>query len=425
MGESAPKIEVMLGAQGGRVFRRWTRVGLSFKLGSLANSFHFEHVDSRRTHSADPLAIEIADTINEHDPVQIKVNGKTMLDGYVDTVRLRRDVNMGPLCMISGRSRTADLIDSAAQHKEDPATVEARDRAAFQQARALLVAVNPAIASRAAINKLASQWTKDLSGEWEDALLGDVSAQVCAPFGIEVKMGDGAAGPDQLNEIAQRAAIRFRRVCIEPGETALAFLNKLAKERGLTITSTPEGNIAYTIAGIRKIQGGLAQGVNIADGGERTADGRERFSSYRVFGQAAGDDAWHGETARGGDAIAVDDQVTRYRPFVEISDGTASGGDFENRAIWERNRRAARGRRCTAPVVSWLDPEKNVWLPNRLIDVKWPDMRVEGELLIDEVRLNYDLDDGDTGQLGLVHPGAYDPLQSPKTRKNRKMWAAW
>lgn len=377
MAEAPPKIELVLG-DSARSFRRWTEVGVQLRLDTVADAFSFTHVDQYSPGA--PQAEAIADSVNEFDRVRVKVRGKTVIDGLVDTVHLSGDAPQGPMVKVTGRSMTGLLVKCAAIHE---------------------------------------------TGQWEDAAFGTIAAQICKPFGIAAKLGDQGAGPAQLAELSRRSAIPFRRVAIEPGETAHAFLLRLAQERGLTLTCTPEGDLAYTIAGIRKVVGKLEEGVNIGPGGSRTADGRDRFQSYRVFGQSAGDDAWHGDKARGGDATVEDDGVPFYCPTVIVSDGTASNGHFEERATWERNRRAARSRRATLPALSWLDPERNVWAPNRLIDVVWPKMRVEGEVLIEAVRLSFELEEADVAELDIVHPGAYDPLQAPKTRRNRRLWADW
>lgn len=375
MGKPTPKIELVLG-DSGRAFRRWTRAGLSMRLDALAHSFNLQFVHDGKG----PTGTEIADAINEGERVRIKIDGRTMIDGYVDVVSLDQSFDQGPMVSVQGRSATADLIDCTGEYE---------------------------------------------SGSWEDAPFSTIAADICAPFLIDAVAGDGSTDAGKLAEIKKRAAIPFRRAAIHPGDTAGQFLLRLAQERGLTLTAGPNGELVYTIAGARKIRGTLLEGHNIGDGGKRVGDFRDRFSSYRVFGQSAGDKAWHGDNARGGDSTVEDEQVDRYRPMIVVSDGTASGGDFEDRATWERNRRAARSRTATVPLLSWLDPAGDVWQPNRLIDVKWPSMSIEGELLIEAVDLAFDLESGDTGSVRVIHPGAYDPLQSPKTRRNRRLWASW
>ena len=67
-----------------------------------------------------------------------------------------------------------------------------------------------------------------------------------------------------------------------------------------------------------------------------------------------------------------------------------------------------------------LDPAGAVWHPNRLIDVDWPTMRIRGEMLIESVALDYDIENGDTGSVAIVHPGAYDPLKIPGSSGKQK-----
>ncbi len=419
MAKAGPDITLALG-NSGRLFKRWTTAALDMRIDAVAHGFKFEHVDAR-----DPLRIgqagDIADSINEGDRVRIMVNKKTEIDGFVDSVEIVDSLRTGPMVTVMGRSLTKDLIDCAALHKADPPPL------ALAEARALLVAIAPGSATNKAIRSLAyaNRETEDLSGEWQDAFIVDIAQQICDPFGLTVALGDGALGPLQLAELSTRAAIVFRRMDIRPGEHAIDVIRRMADERGILLTCNADGQPALTIAGARKILGKLQRGVNIGDGASRRGDERDRFQTYRIFGSSAGDDAWHGENARGGDATATDDQVTRYRPFVATADGTSGDGDFVRRAEWERNRRAGRARSINLPILSWLDPEGNTWRPNRLIDVIQPVLRLNGELLIESVNLAYDIDKGDRGTLALVHPGAYDPVQKPKTKRNRQMWTAW
>lgn len=413
MGSVAPKIQVVIGS--GRVFDRWTQVGLNLRMASAADAFSLTHVDARRLEVSDPMAAEVADSINGGERVQVKVNGKTEIDGFVTTVDLAEGPDGDEIVTVGGTSATSDLVDCAAYHMGGSDAQNIRKAVKILQTATTVDAI-----TRAAL-----ALKENLTGEWEQSTFPEMAKEICAPFGIEPVAGDGAVGPVELAEINKRAKIPFRRACIEPGETAFEFLDKLARERGLTLTCTPDGDLAYTVSGARKILGVLEQGRNIGKGGTRREDVRDRFHHYRVYGQSAGDDAWHGEDARGGEGTAEDEAVKRYRPMVIISDGTASDGDFADRATWERNRRAARSRTASIPVLSWLDPEKNLWRPNRLIEVKWPKKRIEGEVLIEGVRLAYDIEDGDVGEVQIVAPGAYDPLQAPKTRRNRKLWVDW
>jgi len=374
MASQAPKIELALG-NSGRVFKRWTRVGLNLRLDAIADGFTLQHVDSKGSAGLKQSNV-IADSINEGERVRIKVDNKTVIDGYVDVVSLDLDFEQGPMVNVQGRSATADLIDCHGEYD---------------------------------------------TGVWKDTDFRTIAAQVCEPFAIDVVAGDGpAVDASKLAEINRRAALPFRRATLKPGETAADFLMRLAEERALTLTAYGDA-LALTIAGSSKIRGQLREGANIGAGGRRVADARDRFSHYRVIGQSAGDKAWHGDDARGGrEASAEDENVGRYRPVIIVGEGTSSGGDYEDRAIWERNRRSARGRTAVAPILSWLDPAGDTWRANRLIDVDWPTMRIKGEMLIESVALDFDIDQGDTGSVALVHPGAYDPLKIPGSSGKQK-----
>lgn len=373
MAERAPEVSLTLVGTGGDgiKFDRWTSVSLSMRIDAAAAGFQFEHVD-KKADFGDALGI------NEGDEVVVRIDRTKVLTGYVDVVKVQEDLDRGPVFSVSGRSKTKDLVDCHATHS---------------------------------------------TGEWNEQTILTIAREVCEPFGLTATI-DPDLDPDKAAQANERAALPFRRLCIDPGESAFEVINKAAQERGLLLTAAEDGNLLITVSGGKRLLGRLERGVNVGAGASRTGDERDRFSEYRIVGARAQRDSFHGEQARGGEATVEDEQVGRYRPFVAQSDGTAET-DFERRAEWERNRRAGRSRTATIPVLSWFSPQGEVWRPNRIIGVKHDVLRVEGDLMVSAVDLRWDGENGDVGALELMAPGAFDPLQSPKTRRNRKVWAAW
>lgn len=353
----------------GEPFTRWTSVTLNSSMESITSGFSFEHVE--------PDNVEAEDVgINEGDEVEIRLGGRAVTAGYVDTVRVEETSERGLRFSISGRTYTKDLLDTSAQN--DP-------------------------------------------GEWEDATIRTIAADLLEPYGIGLTLGE--QGFDTPDTVTARANIPFRRVTIEPGETVSEVLRRMARLRGLMLMANPDGSLAITIAGTQTVSGALVRGQNIGSGASRVGDERDRFSTYRLLGQTTGDAAWRGDAAAKNEGTATDEHVGRYRPLVLSAEGGEA--DLSERAAWERNIRAAKGRTARIPVLSWYDPDGRIWRPNRIVDVQHPKLSIRGRVLVSSLELNFTRDKPNTGMLDIVSPDAYDPLKLPRTKANRRMWAAW
>lgn len=354
----------------GRVFSDWTAVTVTRSLDRMSDTFSVRYTD-REALDGEMLSIE------EFDAVEIKLAGECVLTGFVDNVSISYDAKQHSFTA-TGRSKTGQLVDCSAIHE---------------------------------------------TGSWEETGILDIANDLMAPFDLTTQIGDDAADDATIGDIIDRSFQLFRKFSIEQGETVFSALDRMAKLRGLLWTARADGQPALTKNGSRRAASGLEYGKNILRG-QRRADVRDRFSDYIVLSQSAGDNAFNGDSARGGFAQATDEAVPLNRPMVFISEGTAASGDLVRRSEWERNTRGGKSRTLIYTVVGWTDGEA-VWRPNLLIDVDDRFFRVEDQLLISEVRLSMSPDEGRRTELTLVPPAAFDPLRAPKTRSNRKTWSQW
>lgn len=76
------------------------------------------------------------------------------------------------------------------------------------------------------------------------ASLKTIAERVCNVFGIEVEVDTGAA---------EAANKKFAETAIKPNETLAEYLSNLAKQRGLIITTTPEGNLRIAVDTLNKV----------------------------------------------------------------------------------------------------------------------------------------------------------------------------
>lgn len=74
--------------------------------------------------------------------------------------------------------------------------------------------------------------------------LKTVAERICDVFGIDVEVDAGAT---------EAANKKFAETAIKPNETLAEYLSNLAKQRGLIITSTPEGNLRIAVDTLNKV----------------------------------------------------------------------------------------------------------------------------------------------------------------------------
>ena len=74
--------------------------------------------------------------------------------------------------------------------------------------------------------------------------LKTVAERICDVFGIDVEVDAGAT---------EAANKKFAETAVKPNETLAEYLSNLAKQRGLIITSTPEGNLRIAIDTLNKV----------------------------------------------------------------------------------------------------------------------------------------------------------------------------
>lgn len=281
------------------------------------------------------------------DVCAVRIDGAPVISGYLDAVSLSLDAGTHGVS-VSGRDKTADLVDCSAVH----------------------------------------------AGQWKNATVERIARDLAAPFGVAVRLETKAGDP--LTSFA-----------LQEGETVFEAIDRAARARALLLTSSPAGELVITRRGTQRLPVELVEGVNIlsAQAEYRVA---ERYSKITVKGQARGSDAESAATVK---ASVNDPEITRHRPLVVIAEEQGAG--LAARADWERRIRMGRGSRATVAVQGWSHPG-GLWLPNRLVRVRAPSVRIDAELLI--VACTYTLDSGGSRtELTLAHPAAFDQLAGVKS----------
>lgn len=294
--------------------------------------------------------------INEGDSVSVKIDSKPIVPyGYVDDID-RGYTKDDQTAEISGRASTGDLVDCTAIYK---------------------------------------------TGQWRNASLETIAKDLCAPFGVSV-------------EAVSSVGKAFRRFSLQDGETVHEALSRACRMRGLLQLTSAEGKLRLARAGTRQVRTVLEYGKNVKEANLH-GSWKDRFSQYVIKAQAAGDDLFFGQDAVTIKRTADDDNISRYRPTIIQAENEDSGKELQERANWERNIRAGKGRRYTCTVQGWYDGDGDLWEPNTLVPVLDHKLRLRDTLLLVTVNLQRTMTET-TAQLELCRKEAFDvqPYAAPK-----------
>ena len=286
---------------------------------------------------------------------QILIGGEQVIDGYIDQIRPSFSATAHGIS-VTGRDRSADLVDCAAIHSP---------------------------------------------GQWLNCTVLQLAQALASPFGVNVTAEGDVGAP-----IAS-----FK---LEEGETAFEALDRALRQRELMACPDGKGGIVLLKAGAGTASGSLRQRENILSA-EGQFDMADRFSDYIVKGQKPGTDKGWGK-----DACAVrgqyrDQAVQRYRPMLIRAEQSGDSSNAHQRAAWECSVRAARAVTVTATVQGFRqqgvgrEQSGPLWQLNQMADVDLPYLRISQRLLVAGVEFRRDATSGSTTRLTLRDPAAFKP----------------
>ncbi|GAG06539.1 unnamed protein product, partial [marine sediment metagenome] len=231
------------------------------------------------------------------DEIKVLVGGKRLMTGYVD--RVASDVaGDSHEIAISGRDKTADLVDSSSSVKP---------------------------------------------GSWKNRKLDAVAKILAEPFGIKVRV---------LTDVGEA----FDTFSITAGETIYEALEEKARQRAVLMNTDNDGNLVFIEVGTPVLTRGVEYGKNVLSA-STVYDHSNRFAFYTVKGQrSTGGDRWTGGTATQIFGEALDPLITRPRELIIKAEGQATYSSSQKRAQWEAVNRAGKSEIVDVIVQGWRDP---------------------------------------------------------------------
>lgn len=295
----------------GQIYGGWQQVRITRSLRDIAGDFELSL--TRKWENASEMVIKPLSACTVH------IGNELVLTGYIDDFIPSYDAREVSW-VVSGRSKTSDLVDCSAIFK---------------------------------------------AGAWSGVKLDQVARDVCAPFGIEVvvecDLGDA-----------------FHRATIEQGETCFELLDRLAKQRAVLLTTNERGQLVLTQASDTPMGASLILGENIL-AARGNFSMRDRASEWIVKGSSyAGGATWDNAapaTIGGQKAVIKDPDVTRYRPRIIIAEDVTTVAGASKRGQWQKQRSIGEGTQTEITVAGWrtqgIEGDQGpLWRINRMCPIK-------------------------------------------------------
>lgn len=376
----------------GAVYDEWTAVEVTRTLDEISASFSLELRDGARSVASWPFAslASLAASVDLWSEVSVAIDGQPVLVGWIDEIA--PEARDGEVRLsVTGRDKSGDLVDGAA--------------------------------------------TVDGPAEYRKMTVLEAAKKIAEPYGITVKADADVGDP-------------FDRVAIDPGETAMSAIEKLARQRALVVTSDGVGGLVLTQTGKQRAPGVLVFPGNVVESAG-SFRAQERHSEYVVKGQAEKAAGGRSQTAyldstaepltadqssrsekqaareEAGVAIsgrAKDPDVKRYRPIVSLGRTQLDAKSAQKQADWMM--RTTRGRaELIEHRVRGFGVGGTLWRPNTLVLVDDSYLAVHRDMLIAGVTYRFD-EGGPYTRLRLAGPEAYDLEPDSDRRQNHKRGGA-
>jgi prophage tail gpP-like protein len=308
---------------------------------------------------------EVPVRIRQGEAVEVRIGQELLLTGYVFSTPIRYDSESVTLS-ISGRSRTADLVDCAAVNQP---------------------------------------------GQWRGQNVQQIIAAIAGEYGIAV-----------VNEAALTLGVEDHS--IEPGETAFESIDRLLTLSRLFSTDDGRGRLVIAKPGSAgRAVDALELGKNLLSG-DTTLDFSAVFSEYVSKGQRSGTDTSFGAAASEVEGRISDERVERRRVKIIQQSGQLTAKLARERVEWERANAVGKALTVNYVVQGWRQSNGVLWRHNMLVRVIDPLIGVDRDMLISEI--SYELSEqGTTAKISVAPPEAFlpepnDAYEKRKVKKGKK-----
>ncbi len=247
----------------------------------------------------------------------------------------------------------------------------------------------------------------DGAHDYQDQKLETILNAVLKPFKIPLTIDVDTGKP-------------FKRISITPGETAFELIERLCRYRSILPISDGVGGLHLVKPGMYHSHAKLRQGENIINGSMKL-NFTELFSEIIFKGQEETNGFADPSETTGKQGRATDPRVKRYRPYVEVVETEGHTKSLDDRAKWRMQHNRAKAKLVNLEVAGFSS-EGDLWMPNQIVSVDAPKLKLDQQMLITQIRMKYG-EQGQTTSLSLTPPDAFDlPAEPPPSDNN--IWAS-
>lgn len=305
-----------------------------------------------------PGATDIPRRVVPGDVAEVWIGSDKVLTGYIDATPISYDqgqVTVG----VKGRSKTADLVDCAADFGK---------------------------------------------GQWRSRKIESIAADLAKAYGVKV-----------ITEVETGPAITDHQ--IDPGETAFESIGRLLTLRQLLSTDNADGNLVLINPGSSgRATTSLQLGKNILSG-QAGLDYKDVYSDYVCKGQRSGSDLDAAEVLAESVSKVSNKKAKRYRLLVITQTGQVDVQTCADRVNYESKYRLAKALESNYTVQGWRKSDGSLWVPNQMVRVVDPIIGFDDDMLIVEVTYRIS-EEGTTTNIKVGPKAGYIP--SPEAVKQAK-----
>lgn len=345
----------------GKNFQGWKKVTVKHSMETLCGDFSIElydRLDSETNSIEEGSACKIS-ILDNNTSVRDQI-----MDGYIDEVN-RRVSGSSTSMTIKGRDRTSDLIDCSAEHD---------------------------------------------SNTWIQIKLESLCKELASPFGILI---------DDSN---LEALDPIKKFTLQMGETPYSAIERLTRSKAVLPITNSESDLLLTYSAGPDVttEQNLIVGQNVLEI-EETRTSQNRYSNYTCRGQNSGNGKrWNKQNTRL-IADAIDEEITRYRPYIFMAENKATSNGLKARVAWEAQVRAGRAIVYTVTVKGWyqrdyFEAKAGLWEINQRVNLKWAARNVDRQFLITSVSRRLAEGTGRTTTLTLKNPDIFKANPTEKVK---------
>lgn len=231
--------------------------------------------------------------------------------------------------------------------------------------------------------------------EYSNVTLEQLARKLVEPVGIKVIVDTDTGG-------------QFDEVKATETDTIFSFISRLAAQRGVLVSSTPDGNMILQRADTEgDIIATLTEEQHFVSEWVAKYDGRKRFNVYKAVASDAGASLDWLSDGEPKTSVAKDVGVPRSR-FLTFKSNDATRGNIITAAEWKRSRQIVDALTIRLPVSGWYAPNGELWRENRRLTVASPTLGFPSGAAFITRSVEYVLDNkGLTSVLSIVPPEAY------------------